>query len=174
MSGVTFQEKRTGQTFEQLLPVPIKRNLRMKTKDILAEKGTRVITVRETLLLVDVVSMFFADRIGSVVVVNDHNEVIGIVAPNDVLRAIHHHPEYITTITVSEIMTRNIIVVTPEDDIDKLMAIMTKNRIRHLPVIDKGSLTGLVSIGDVVKAQTSMQEVKISYLTDYIEGKYPG
>ncbi len=146
----------------------------MKTKDILAEKGTRVITVQETLLLVDVVSMFFADRIGSVVVVNDHNEVIGIVAPNDVLRAIHHHPEYITTITVSEIMTRNIIVVTPEDDIDKLMSIMTKNRIRHLPVIDKGRLTGLVSIGDVVKAQTSMQEVKINYLTDYIEGKYPG
>ena len=152
----------------------MKRNLRMKTKDILAEKGTRVITVQETLLLVDVVSMFFADRIGSVVVVNDHNEVIGIVAPNDVLRAIHHHPEYITTITVSEIMTRNIIVVTPEDDIDKLMSIMTKNRIRHLPVIDKGRLTGLVSIGDVVKAQTTMQEVKISYLTDYIEGKYPG
>ena len=152
----------------------MKRNLPMKTKDILAEKGTRVITVQETLLLVDVVSMFFADRIGSVVVVNDHNEVIGIVAPNDVLRAIHHHPEYITTITVSEIMTRNIIVVTPEDDIDKLMSIMTKNRIRHLPVIDKGRLTGLVSIGDVVKAQTTMQEVKISYLTDYIEGKYPG
>ena len=152
----------------------MKGNLRMKTKDILAEKGTRVITVQETLLLVDVVSMFFADRIGSVVVVNDHNEVIGIVAPNDVLRAIHHHPEYITTITVSEIMTRNIIVVTPEDDIDKLMSIMTKNRIRHLPVIDKGRLTGLVSIGDVVKAQTTMQEVKISYLTDYIEGKYPG
>ena len=71
-------------------------------------------------------------------------------------------------------MTRNIIVVTPEDDIDKLMSIMTKNRIRHLPVIDKGRLTGLVSIGDVVKAQTSMQEVKINYLTDYIEGKYPG
>ncbi len=152
----------------------MKRNLPMKTKDILAEKGTRVITVQETLLLVDVVSMFFADRIGSVVVVNDHNEVIGIVAPNDVLRAIHHHPEYITTITVSEIMTRNIIVVTPEDDIDKLMSIMTKNRIRHLPVIDKGRLTGLVSIGDVVKAQTTMQEVKINYLTDYIEGKYPG
>ncbi len=146
----------------------------MKTKDILAEKGTRVITVQETLLLVDVVSMFFADRIGSLVVVNDHNEVIGIVAPNDVLRAIHHHPEYITTITVSEIMTRNIIVVTPEDDIDTLMSIMTKNRIRHLPVIDKGRLTGLVSIGDVVKAQTTMQEVKINYLTDYIEGKYPG
>ncbi len=146
----------------------------MQTKDILAEKGTRVITIKETLLLVDVVSMFITNKIGSVMVVNDHNEVIGLVAPIDVLKAIHHHPEYLTTITVSEIMTRDIIVVNPEDDVDRLMNIMTESRIRHLPVIDKGDLVGLVSIGDVVKAQTTVYDVEISYLTDYIEGKYPG
>jgi CBS domain-containing protein len=146
----------------------------MQTKDILAEKGSRVVTVKETLLLVDVVSMFITNKIGSVIVVNDHNEVIGLVAPIDVLKAIHHHPEYLTTITVSEIMTRNIIVVTPEDDVDRLMTIITENRIRHLPVIDKGDLVGLVSIGDVVKAKTTVYDVEIRYLTDYIEGKYPG
>jgi len=107
-------------------------------------------------------------------VVNNNNEIIGIVAPNDVLKAIRHHPEYITTITVSEAMTRNIIVVTPEDNVEDLMTIMTKNRIRHLPVIDKGELVGLVSIGDVVKAKSTIQDVEIRYLTDYIEGKYPG
>lgn len=146
----------------------------MQTKDILAEKGSRVVTVKETLLLVDVVSMFITNKIGSVIVVNDHNEVIGLVAPIDVLKAIHHHPEYLTTITVSEIMTRNLIVVTPEDDVDRLMTIITENRIRHLPVIDKGDLVGLVSIGDVVKAKTTVYDVEIRYLTDYIEGKYPG
>lgn len=146
----------------------------MKTKDILAEKGTHVIKVQETLLLVDVVSMFVANRIGSVVVVNNHDEVIGIVAPIDVLKAIHHHTDYLSTITVSEIMTRDIIVVTPDDDIDAIMTIMTESRIRHLPVIDKGELTGLVSIGDVVKAKTTVWDVEIRYLTDYIEGKYPG
>lgn len=146
----------------------------MKTKDILAEKGTRVITIQETLLLVDVVAMFLANRIASVVVVNNHEEVIGIVAPNDVLKAIHNHPEFITKITVSEIMTRDIIVVTPDDDVDQLMSIMTENRIRHLPVIDRGELVGLVSIGDVVKAKSTVHDVHIRYLTDYIEGKYPG
>ena len=146
----------------------------MKTKDVLAEKGTKVTTVKETLLLADVVKIFLEDQIGSVVVVNDFDEVIGIVAPNDVLKAIQHHPEYITSITISEVMTRNIIVVTPDDDIDDLMTIMTQNRIRHLPVIDKGELTGLLSIGDVVKAKTTERDVEISYLTDYIEGKYPG
>ena len=146
----------------------------MKTKDVLADKGTKVTTVKETLLLADVVKIFLDDQIGSVVVVNDFDEVIGIVAPNDVLKAIQHHPEYITSITISEVMTRNIIVVTPDDDIDDLMTIMTQNRIRHLPVIDKGELTGLLSIGDVVKAKTTERDVEISYLTDYIEGKYPG
>ena len=71
-------------------------------------------------------------------------------------------------------MTRDIIVVTPEDDIDQLMTIMTKNRIRHLPVVDKGELIGLVSIGDVVKAKSTVQDVDICYYKDYIEGKYPG
>ena len=146
----------------------------MRTKDILAEKGTHVVTVRETLLLTDAVSMFLKNHIGSVVVVNKHDEIIGIVAPNDVLKAIDRHPEHITTITISEMMTRNIIVVNPEDKIDDLMTIMTENRIRHLPVIDKGKLVGLVSIGDVVKAKSTVQDVEISYLTDYIEGKYPG
>lgn len=146
----------------------------MKTKDILAEKGTNVVTAPETLLLADAVSMFLKNHVGSVVVVNNHDEIIGIVAPNDVLKAIDHHPEHITSITISEVMTRNIIVVNPEDKIDDLMTIMTENRIRHLPVIDKGKLVGMVSIGDVVKAKSSVQEVEISYLTDYIEGKYPG
>jgi len=71
-------------------------------------------------------------------------------------------------------MTRNIIAVTPEDDVDSLLAIMTKNRIRHLPVMDKGALVGLVSIGDLVKAKSTIQDVEIHYLNEYIEGKYPG
>tara|TARA_Y100001933_G_scaffold183914_1_gene182742 strand:- start:159 stop:599 length:441 start_codon:yes stop_codon:yes gene_type:complete len=146
----------------------------MKTKDILADKGTHVVTIQETLLLVDVVSMFLKNQVGSVVVVNNHDEIIGIVAPNDVLKTIDRYPEHITTITVSDIMTRNIIIVSPDDTIDELMTIMTENRIRHLPVIDKGKLAGLVSIGDVVKAKSTVQDVEISYLTDYIEGKYPG
>ena len=146
----------------------------MKSKDILAEKGTRVITVEETILLVDVVSMFIMNKIGCVVVVNKFNEIIGLVAPIDVLKAIHHHPEYLTSITVSEIMTRDIIVVTPDDDVDHLMTVMTEGRIRHLPVIDKGDLVGLISIGDVVKAKTTVYDVEIRHLTDYIEGKYPG
>lgn len=146
----------------------------MKTKEILAQKGTEIHKVKETMLLIDVVSMFVTHRVGSLIVTNNYDEVIGIVAHNDVLKAIHNHPDYITTVTVSEVMSRDVIVVTPEDDIDTLMTVMTENRIRHLPVIDKGAFVGIISIGDVVKAKTTIHDVQIQYLNDYIEGKYPG
>ncbi len=145
----------------------------MKAKDILAEKGTRVVTIYQKNLLVDVMSLFFANRIGSLVVVDKNDKILGIVAPNDVLRAVHSNPESIAAMTVSEVMTEDVIVGMPEDDVDNLMAIMTRNRIRHIPIIENGRLAGLVSIGDAVKALQTVQDVEIRYLKEFIEGKYP-
>lgn len=70
-------------------------------------------------------------------------------------------------------MTKDVIVGMPEDDVDQLMAIMTENRIRHIPNIEAGKLVGLVSIGDAVKALQTVQDVEICYLKEFIEGKYP-
>ncbi len=70
-------------------------------------------------------------------------------------------------------MTKDVIVGMPEDDVDQLMAIMTENRIRHIPNIEAGKLVGLVSIGDAVKALQTVQDVEIRYLKEFIEGKYP-
>jgi CBS domain-containing protein len=145
----------------------------MKARDILAEKGTRVVTIYKKNLLVDVMSLFFANRIGSLVVVDKNDKILGIVAPNDVLRAVHTNPESIAAMTVSEVMTEDVIVGMPDDDVDNLMAIMTRNRIRHIPIIENGSLAGLVSIGDAVKALQTVQDVEIRYLKEFIEGKYP-
>ena len=75
--------------------------------------------------------------------------------------------------TVGEVMTEDVIVGMPEDDVDQMMAIMTRNRIRHIPIIDNGRLAGLVSIGDAVKALLTVQDVEIRYLKEFIEGKYP-
>lgn len=145
----------------------------MKAKDILAEKGTRVVTIHMKNMLVDVMSLFFANRIGSLVVVDKNDKILGIVAPNDVLKAVHSYPETVTSMTVSEVMTEDVIVGMPEDDVDQLMAIMTENRIRHIPIIEDGKLVGLVSIGDAVKALLTVQDVEIRYLKEFIEGKYP-
>ncbi|THB79177.1 MAG: CBS domain-containing protein [Desulfobulbaceae bacterium] len=145
----------------------------MKAKEILAEKGTRVITIHKDNLLIDVTSYFFANRIGSLVVVDKYDKILGIVAPNDVLKALHHHPDRVSEMVVSEIMTEDVIVAMPDEDIERMMAIMTENRIRHIPIIENGKLAGIVSIGDVVKALMTVQDVEINYLKDYIEGKYP-
>ncbi|NNK15049.1 MAG: CBS domain-containing protein [Desulfofustis sp.] len=145
----------------------------MKAKDILADKGTRVVTIHKDNLLVDVMSHFLVNRVGSLVVVNKHDEIMGIVAPVDVLEAVHKDPISISTMTVREVMSENVIVAGPDESVETLMAIMTENRIRHIPIIDEGRLAGIVSIGDAVKAQLTVHEVQISYLKDYIEGKYP-
>ncbi len=146
---------------------------RVKVKDILAEKGTRVVTTHTDNLLVDVMSLFFANRIGSLVVVDNNDTILGIVAPNDVLKAVHSHPEGISGMKVREVMTEDVVVGRPDDGVDELMAIMTENRIRHIPIIEGGKLAGLVSIGDAVKALLTAQDVEIGHLKEFIEGKYP-
>lgn len=145
----------------------------MKVKDILQAKGTRVITTIDDTPLVDVMAIFFANKVGSLLVVDKHDNIQGIVAPNDVLKAVHKNLGRITDMRVKEVMVTNLIVATPEDDIDYIQNIMTENRIRHIPILNGGSLVGLVSIGDVVKAQMKEKNVENRYLKDYIEGKYP-
>jgi predicted transcriptional regulator len=145
----------------------------MKAKEILQAKGTRVITTGEETLLVDVMAIFFANKVGSLLVVDKYDKILGIVAPNDVLKAVHKNLDRVPQMRVSEVMVTDLIVATPEDDLDYIQNIMTENRVRHIPILESGRLVGLVSIGDVVKAQMKEKNVENKYLKDYIEGKYP-
>ncbi len=145
----------------------------MKVQDILKEKGTRVVSTQDETLLIDAMALFFANKVGSLLVVDKYDKILGIVAPNDVLKGIHNNLDGITTMKVKEVMVSDLIVATLEDDIDYIQNIMTENRVRHIPILEKGDLVGLVSIGDVVKAQMTEKNVENRYLKDYIEGKYP-
>ena len=145
----------------------------MKVKDILADKGTRVITTHEDSLLIDAMAIFFANKVGSLLVVDKYDKILGIVAPNDVLKGIHNNIDAVKTMRVKDVMITDVIVATPEDDIAYIQSVMTEDRIRHIPILDSGELTGLVSIGDVVKALMTEKHAENRYLKDYIEGKYP-
>lgn len=145
----------------------------MKVKDILANKGSRVITTHEDNLLIDAMAIFFANKVGSLLVVDKNDKILGIAAPNDVLKGIHNNFDGAKTMRIKEVMSAELIVATPEDDIDYIQNVMTENRVRHIPILDGGELVGLVSIGDVVKAQMTEKNVENRYLKDYIEGKYP-
>lgn len=145
----------------------------MKVKDILAEKGTHVVTVNQEASVFDALSTFAANRVGSLLVLDNEGGIVGIIGARDALMAVLNNYEQIKRVKVKEIMTKNIIIGDNEDDLDKVQVIMTENRIRHLPIVKGKEMAGIISIGDVVKAQLKEFHVENRYLKDYIVGKYP-
>jgi CBS domain-containing protein len=146
----------------------------MKVKDILAVKGSRVVTVEKNTSVLDAMLIHSANRVGSLLVVDNDGSILGIIGARDVLMAVVNHLEEIKTLTVEKIMTKNLIVGNPDDKLDYILSVMTENRIRHVPIFEGKELKGLLSIGDVVKAQLKETKVENKYLKDYIADKYPG
>ena len=107
---------------------------------------------------------------GALIVVEGEN-VVGIVSERDYARKIALMERSSYTTEVGEIMTSNVITVTPEHKIQHCMELMTEKRLRHLPVLENGKLTGLISIGDVVKDIITDQESMIRQLEQYIRGE---
>jgi CBS domain-containing protein len=145
----------------------------MKVKDILAEKGNRVVTIEKNIKIIDAMAIFSANRIGSLLIVDKDNEIQGIIGARDVLMAVVTHPDNFKSMTVDLIMTTNLIIGTEDDHVDYILAVMTENRIRHIPIMQGKELRGMVSIGDVVKALLKEKDVENRYLKDYIADKYP-
>jgi CBS domain-containing protein len=145
----------------------------MKVKDILDVKGSRVVNCHEDNSVMDALAIFAANRVGSLLVVDAHENILGILAPRDVLIVVLKDYENVKNIKVSTVMTKDLLVATLDDDIEYIQNIMTENRVRHIPILDGGSVKGMISIGDVVKAQMKEKDVENRYLKDYIEGKYP-
>ena len=146
----------------------------MKVKDILDVKGSRVVTITENTTVFDAMLVFAANRIGSLIVEDQENNIRGIICARDVLMATLNHLEDIKTMKIKEFMSTNLIVANENDDLDYVRAVMTKNRVRHLPIFDDGKLIGLISIGDVVNAQVEEKDVELRYYKEYVADKYPG
>ena len=106
--------------------------------------------------------------IGCIVIVGDDDKVAGIVSERDVVRAIAHMGSDILNGSVSQIMTDNVVTCSRKDTVDSLMTIMTQRRFRHLPVVDDGSLGGIISIGDVVQQRIAEAELEASAMREYI------
>jgi CBS domain-containing protein len=108
-----------------------------------------------------------ARNIGAMVVVGPGG-LVGIVSERDVVRKLHELGVDLLSRPVSEIMTAQVITCTPTDSVDSLSALMTTNRVRHVPVIDGGELAGIVSIGDVVKTRMEELQTQQEQLEAYI------
>ena len=139
----------------------------MRIADILRSKGSTVATVTETTTVSGLLTELAVHNIGAMVVVGPDG-LVGIVSERDVVRKLHEHGPDLLGRRVGDIMSSVLVSCTPEDHIDDLSALMTNNRVRHVPVLENGRLVGIVSIGDVVKNRMEELQVEHEHLHAYI------
>jgi CBS domain-containing protein len=125
----------------------------MKISDVLRTKGSAVITVAPHETIASLLELLAQHNIGAVVVSTDGVVVDGIVSERDVVRQLHARGPALLDAQVSSIMTTKVLSCSPDDELVEIGALMTDNRIRHLPVVVDGRLAAIVSIGDIVKAR---------------------
>ena len=138
----------------------------MKVEDILRKKGRHVETIRpdaDALLAVHKLTM---KNIGALVVSRDGERVDGVVSERDVVRGLTRHGAGLLGTSVSAVMSRGVPVCSPGDTLAMVMSQMTRTRNRHLPVVERGRLCGIVSIGDVVKNRLEEVELETNVLRD--------
>jgi CBS domain-containing protein len=142
----------------------------MRIYELLRGKGFDVITVRPSTAVTEVIGVLREYNLGAVVVTVDGREVSGIVTERDIVRRLADGTDFLTG-PVSEIMTANVHTCQAKDSVQSLMTTMTDRRIRHLPVVDdRGRLSGIVSIGDVVKSHITQLEFERDQLEGYVSG----
>lgn len=139
----------------------------MTIASVLQYKGRDVIRAAPSNCVRDVVNMLCEHRIGAVLVI-DGDTVIGVVSERDIIRGLQEKGAAILDSNVTVIMTADVLTVTPDDAVLDALALMTRRRIRHLPVMSGGRLSGLVSIGDLVKRRIEIIEHEAASLRDYI------
>jgi CBS domain-containing protein len=137
---------------------------------ILQDKSPGLYVVSPETAIFDALEVMAEKNIGAVMVV-ESGHVMGVFSERDYARKILLKGRRSSDLTVSHVMSRDVIAVTLSTSVEACMKLMTDKRIRHLPVIDNNALIGVVSIGDVVKWIISEQKSTISHLEDYITGR---
>ena len=141
----------------------------MKISFILKEKGGVVYSISPEASLMDALSSMLEHNIGSLVVLDATGKLVGIISERDMLRAVHGHSQDWAAIKVSAVMTTRVLTTKAKDKVNKAMDLMTSNRIRHLPVLDEERLVGVLSIGDIIKANLTETAYQNELLKNYIK-----
>jgi CBS domain-containing protein len=139
--------------------------------DILRAKGSTVYSVKEGTSLYDALEMMAVKGIGALLVMDDAGEPVGIFSERDFARVVARDKNLDLALPVDEVMTKHIYCVTKDDTIDEAMAVMTRQRFRHMPVREGEDIVGVISIGDVVKNLIEDKDLLIQNMEDYILGR---
>ena len=141
----------------------------MKISDVLKEKGLEFIAV-DSNTTVDIAIHKMVDRNIGAILVMEEGKLAGLFTERDVLKCWAAKGESFCNIKIKDVMTKDVLIAEPDDDLSYAMTIMINKKIRHLPVIEKGKIVSVVSIRDMVKAQVSDLQAEVHYLKDYITG----
>ncbi|MFN7003408.1 MAG: CBS domain-containing protein [Roseinatronobacter sp.] len=129
-----------------------------------------VVTLAPGMTLAEASKLLSEKRIGALVVSPDGSKVAGILSERDIVRVLGQRGAAALSLTVDEVMTRNVFGCSPEDNADLVLQTMTQKRFRHLPVMEDGKMIALISIGDVVAARLAELELEKDALTGMIMG----
>ncbi len=141
----------------------------MRVYEILQSKGNKVYQISPAATLAEAVEKMVNYNCGSLLV-SEGELVAGIITERLILKAINSEKQNIINLLVCDFMNRNLVTGNPSDDVGEIMGMMTAHRIRHLPILDNGRLVGLVSAGDILKAQFDLLAIENHYLKVYIQG----
>ncbi len=139
----------------------------MRIADVLRNKGATVVTINPEATVGEVLAGLAERNIGAVVVVGTAG-VLGILSERDVVRHLHANGANVLSWPVDKVMTTELATCTMSDHVDAISMLMTKNRVRHVPVLDGRKLIGIVSIGDLVKTRMEELEAERQQLHSYI------
>lgn len=140
----------------------------MRVKDVLVHKGAAVATVDPGATVADVIASLAKHGVGALVVTSDGRSIEGIISERDVVRALNLLGADLLAMAVREIMRVDVHTCVPTDQVSALARTMTDKRFPHMPVVVDGALSGIVSIGDVVKSRLDELETEHDQLIGYI------
>lgn len=139
-------------------------------KDILREKGTQVYAISPDAKVYEALQLMADKNVGALMVM-EGDRAVGLISERDYARKIVLKGKFSKDVPVHEIMTADIVRISPDRDVENCMELMTDKRVRHLPVFENDRLIGIISIGDIVKAIIEHKEEIIKQLEGYIKGK---
>jgi CBS domain-containing protein len=143
----------------------------MKVKELLSIKGLECFSITNDQTLLDGAKQMAECNIGALLVM-DRGSLVGIITERDIVKNTANEAKLCRDVKIKDVMSTNLLVVKPGDDLDYVMAIMIQNNIRHTPVIEESGLVGLLSMRDVVRVLVKNLKAENHYLKDMIGGKF--
>lgn len=144
----------------------------MKVKELLDKKGRSVITIGQNETVGAAIQKLVEHNIGALPVCDAKDTILGIVSERDLLKECSRSSKAIDSTRVKDVMTKDVAIGLPEDELEYVRSIMTQKRMRHLPIMAGAKLEGIISMRDIIESQLEESKAQVRFFNDYVSGGY--